>query len=277
MIPWSDLHSGSHRMTCPSCGRGERDKTLGVTIEDGAGVAHCFRCSHVENWQEDRTAIRPGKPVSRPVARLKPAGLSEYGLTVYHDESRPPRGTMGADYLLARGCALPPEDGDLRFHPALKHPSGYVGPALVALVTDAVTREEISLHRTWIRPDGTKAPVDPPRMLLGGHRKQGGVIRLWPDECVTYGLGIGEGIETALTLATVLRPAWSLIDAGNLTAFPVLASIEVLTIAADHDEAGLDAANTCALRWTQAGADVRLVIPPREGTDLNDYAKREAA
>lgn len=182
-------------------------------------------------------------------------------------------GTIGDQYLLARCCALPPPDGHLRFHSELEHPSGHTGPALVGLITDAVSGEPISLHRTWINADGSKADVDPPRLLLAGHRKQGGVIRLWPDEAVGYGLGIAEGIETALTLATVVKPVWSMIDAGNLGALPALPGIEVLTISADNDAAGLKGANACAERWTEAGCDVRLVVPPTQGQDLNDLAR----
>ena len=33
-------------------------------------------------------------------------------------------------------------------------------------------------------------------MLCKGHRKAGGVIRLWPDDEVTDGLAVAEGIET---------------------------------------------------------------------------------
>lgn len=275
MIPWLDLLTGSHRLSCPQCGRGPRDKVLGVTVEAGAGVAHCFRCGYVENWQDERATKRPGKTLALPVATHKHTSLSDYGRELWRACTGLP-GTAGEAYLAARCCALPPADGDLRFHPALKHPSGYVGPALVALVTHAATREPLTLHRTWIKPDGTKADADPPRLLLGGHQKQGGVVRLWPDEAVSYGLGIAEGIETALSLATALRPVWSLIDAGNLAAFQVLAGIEALTIAADHDPAGMAAAEACATRWTDTGCDVRLVIPPRASSDLNDVARGTA-
>jgi hypothetical protein len=59
MIAWSDYATGNHRVTCPSCGRGERDKTLGLTIEgDGKGVAHCFRCAFTENYRPDRGCQR---------------------------------------------------------------------------------------------------------------------------------------------------------------------------------------------------------------------------
>jgi putative DNA primase/helicase len=276
VIAWDDYPAGSHRLSCPVCGRKPGDKTLGITVEhDGHGVAHCFRCGHVETYRPEHGARqRACAAPARPVRAAKHKHLSDYGRDLWN-ACKPLHGPALA-YLKARHCAIPPEDGDLRCHPALKHPSGYAGPALVALVTDTITREPISMHRTWVKADGSKAEIDPPRLLLGGHRKQGGLVRLWPDECITYGLGIAEGIETALTLADVRAPAWSLIDAGNLADFPLLAGIESLTIAADHDTVGVRAATACADRWAQGGREVRLVIPPREKSDLNDVA-REAA
>ncbi len=267
------LAPGSYRMPCPVCGRGPKDKALGVTVQlDGAFVAHCFRCEYVE-WNGGRTAATQG--AVRPVTARQHETLSDYGRELW-DACRGLAGTVGEAYLRARGCAIPPPDGDLRYHPALKHPpSGYTGPALVALVTDARTRAPISLHRTWITGSGAKAGVEPPRMLLGGHRKQGGLIRLWPDEAVGYGLAIGEGIESVLSVAHAYTPAWSLIDASNLAEFAVLDGIETLVIAADHDPAGLQAALKCADRWAAAGVETLVIAPEAERADWNDL--QEAA
>lgn len=276
----SELHSlepGEHRLTCPACGRSPKDRTFGVTVQhDGAAVAHCFRCQYVETHRPERgNRYHPGKAVSRPVAPIKRESLSDWGRELWAQCAGLP-GTTGEHYLRERGCAVPPSDGDLRYCPDLRHPSGYTGPGLVALVTQAETREPLTLHRTWIRSDGTKADCDPPRLLLGGHRKAGGVIRLWPDEAVSTGLAIGEGIETALSLARDYSPVWSLIDAGNLAAFPVLRGIETLVIGVDHDEAGIKAANECADRWAAAAVEVLLIAPKANKTDWND-AERAAA
>jgi hypothetical protein len=176
---------------------------------------------------------------------------------------------VAVGYLQARACVLPPADSDLRCMPALRHPSGYIGPALVALITDVCTGAPLSLHRTWIKPDGNKADVSPPRLLLKDHPIAGGVIRLWPDEAVTAGLGIAEGIETALSLAHGFTPVWSLIDAGHLAKFPLLNGIEELIIAADNDDAGRKAANECAARWADHAA-VRIISADTDGCDLND-------
>lgn len=263
MIDWRHLG----RQHCSSCDDGKKNLSVGP-LPDGRLRARCFKCEAFF-WPDEAPLA---KPVQRAETSKKHETLSYFGHELW-DACR----CLAEDahaYLMARACVIPPADGDLRWHPALKHPpSGYVGPALVALVTDAVTREPLTLHRTWIRADGAKVSIEPPRMLLGGHRKAGGVIRLWPDECVTYGLGIGEGIESALSLAHAVAPAWACIDAGNLGALPVLPAIEVLTIGADNDTAGLAAANTCARRWTAAGRDVRIVVPDVAGADLNDLAR----
>lgn len=274
MIDWS----GPRRQPCPSCGRSDRDKTLGVSVnDDGSAVAHCFRCEYVETWRPDQRGTVQKAPARPQAARREPQRhevLSAPRRDLWAG-LEPPAGAALA-YLQARGCRIPPADGDLRWHPALRHPSGYTGPALVALVTHAETRHPLTLHRTWVNADGTKANVDPPRLLLGGHAKKLGVIRLWPDECVSYGLAVAEGVETALSLALAYQPAWACVDAGNLAALPVLDGVETLVIGADNDDAGISAAEACATRWTDAGAEVYIVAPEGEKADINDLARAAA-
>lgn len=180
-------------------------------------------------------------------------------------------GTPAGQYLLARRCTLPDPDGHLRWHPELRHPSGHVGPALVGLVTDALDASRwMTLHRTWIRPDGTKADVDPPRMLLAGHSKAGGVIRMsLMDD--SYVLAIAEGVETALTPGFRL-PAWACIDAGNLGAFPVIDGVALLWVAVDNDPAGNKAFEKVRDRWLEADREVVGRRAPVAGMDLNDWA-----
>lgn len=268
-----NLHSGG--WVCMACG-----------AKGGDVLAHHMAwcgLSFLDAAKELGAWIEGGKPTQR-TARAAPAApvreestlrttLAETGHQMWK-HALPLEGTDGERYLRARRCVLPPLDGHLRYHPRLRHPSGYQGGALLALVTDAQTRKAKTLHRTWIRPDGTKADVDPPRLVLGGHAKQGGVIRLWPDEFVTMGLGIAEGIETALSLAHAYAPVWACIDAGNLGKLPVLAGIEALLIGADNDPAGARAANECAERWHAAGVEVR--ITRQQQNDLNDVLKEAA-
>jgi putative DNA primase/helicase len=267
MLVWADLPHGKSRQPCPECGRGPSDKTMGVTLEAYSAVAHCFRCGHVEFTSFTRARIAR-KGLQPP--RASPQALSEMGSQIWAS-CVGLTGTPGESYLRSRRCCVPPREGHLRYAPRLRHPlSQYSGPALVALVTDAKTGQPLTLHRTWINSDGTKAALNPSRMLLGGHRKAGGVIRLWPEQMVDGVLGVAEGIETALSLALQGLPAWSVVDAGNLSNLAVLDSIDELVIAVDHDQAGIAAANACSLRWNEAGKTVSRILPPVPGQDLND-------
>ncbi len=258
----------------------------GIRADGGIKAGTLFHEARKAGWMPRQTTDAPRPVRQAPALALRPVEpahalhetLSEYGRRVWA-ESHPLADTIGEQYLKARRCVVPPADGDLRFTAARKHPLGdYTGPALLALVTDAVTGAPISLHTTFICADGTK-PANlpgPARLLLGGHRKAGGVIRLWPDEAVTTGLCIGEGVESVLSLAHAYQPAWSLIDAGNLRTFPVLPGIEALVIAQDNDPAGRTAASECAARWAAAGCTVALVSAAHDGADLNDELKEAA-
>lgn len=280
-IEWESLPPGSHRQSCPACGRGKRDKTLGVTVDfTGNGVAHCFRCTFVETYrpqQPERQQHHIHRQPVQPVAVETPQQhetLSAPGRALWQAAHPIRTGTPAGHYLTMRRCALPPVNGHLRWLPAHRHPTGHVGPCLVALLTDAETRQPRSLHFTWFN-GGRKADVTPPRLLLRGHRKAGAVCRLWPDEFVTHGLGIAEGIETALSLAHGFAPVWACIDAGNLAGFPVLPGIGTLVIGQDRDPAGEKAARACAERWATAGAEV---LTTRQHTnDLNDLVQEVAA
>jgi hypothetical protein len=79
--------------------------------------------------------------------------------------------------------------------------------------------------------------------MLGG----AGVIRLVPEEDVATGLGLAEGIETALAVMQRAgwSPVWAANSAGAMDRFPVLPGIESLTIFADADGAGIKAARGC--------------------------------
>lgn len=135
----------------------------------------------------------------------------------------------------------------------------------------------MTIMRTFLAADGRgKAPIEKPRLLWKGANKKGGCIRLWPDDEITTGLAIGEGIETALALARGFGLAWSTVDAANLAAFPVLEGVESLTVAVDNDPDGIKAAATVAARWVGAGRELRKVTVERPGADFADFAVEAA-
>ncbi|WP_446332866.1 toprim domain-containing protein [Burkholderia pseudomallei] len=261
---------------------GERDaRAVWKSIDVAGGItgATLFHLARGAGWKDESRANRHDVQATREQVAIPPAAppmratLASRWLD-YWNRLEPPHGAC-LDYLHARKCSIPPRDGDLRCDPAARHPSGYIGPCLVAQVSDYLTFEPLSLHRTWICADGTKPNVDKPRRLLAGHRKRGGAIFLWPNEAVDIALGIGEGIETSLTLARYFRPVWSLIDAGNLEHFSVLPGIQSITICADNDPAGLKAATACAEHWAGSGCETRIVCAPEPGADINDLLLQE--
>jgi putative DNA primase/helicase len=254
------------RGPCPLCDCGPRDTALVTTTDEIGTVSYCHRCGYtvannIVTGERRPIPIRTYRPWRDIAAHL-------------WQQAQPLRGSIAETYLRGRGCRLPPEDGDLRFLPAR---DGYFA-AMLARVTDAVTGEPISLHFTRLAPDGHgKAGTDRDKLLLSGHRKSRGCIRLWPDEHITSSLTLAEGIESALAAANTFAPTWSTVDAGNLGSFPVLGGIETLTIIADHDPAGLSAADSCARCWRAAGHTVRVLTPRMTGEDAADIAQRMVA
>lgn len=117
---------------------------------------------------------------------------------------------------------------------------------------------------TWGGPGNSNDHAD--------HSSGGGVVRLWPNAAVTQGLLVAEGLETTLRAARV-RAGLVLSGRGNLELLPVLSGIRCLTIIADHDPAGLRAAQECRERWLAAEVEVRSWQAPSKGDDFNDFAR----
>jgi hypothetical protein len=129
--------------------------------------------------------------------------------------------------------------------------------AIIGLMTDAVTGERTGVHRTYLNlRDGTKRG----RQMLGRR----GVIRLSPDEDVETHLGIVEGIEDGLRiLLSGYQPVWVATCADGIKSFPVAPGVESLTVFADSDEAGINAAEACVTRWREQGR-AAVIVPPKE-------------
>ena len=191
------------------------------------------------------------------------------------DSARDIGGTLAEAYLRnTRKLCLPADlpDDVLRFAPEICWRE-HRAPALVALLRDIVTDRPCGIRFTLLTKDAQKlrAPV-----MLG--RAKLAAVKLTPDCDVTTGLGVAEGVETALrVMATGFRPVWALGSSGSIRSFPPLKGIEALTIFADHDppdakgrSGGIDAAQACAARWSAAGREVIIRTPTKPGDDWDD-------
>jgi putative DNA primase/helicase len=213
------------------------------------------------------TRSQPAKPEQDDAARIDQARR-------IWSEVQPLRGSLGERYLARRGIQVPDEALDvLGFHLHCPFGERRRAPALVALIQDIITGEPIAIHRRELTLEAGAAG---PPMSLGP--KSGGAIRL--ARFNGGDLAIGEGVETCLSgMQLGSGPTWSVIDAGGMTAFPVLNHVGRLTIMADNDvsETGQRAAATCRDRWAAAGKAVRFAMPEEPGQDFNDVLLAELA
>jgi putative DNA primase/helicase len=196
---------------------------------------------------------------------------TQAGLGIWQ-ASRPAEKTLVATYLQSRGISVAPPPS-IRFHIGLKHPSGGVWPAMVALVTSGATGAPLGVHRTFLDHDGNaKAPVDPQKMILGPCRS--GAVRLAePSEL----LMVGEGIETCLAaMQATHHPAWAALSISGLRSLDLPREVRNVIVLADGDDPGDAAAQACAWRWKREGRRVRIARPPR-GMDFNDLLKTGVA
>jgi putative DNA primase/helicase len=174
-------------------------------------------------------------------------------------------GTLVETYLGSRGLRLP-ATAVLRFHAALKHPSGDSWPAMIALVTRGSDDASVAIHRTFLGRDGArKAPVDPQKMMLGPCR--GGAVRLAEPSDL---LMVGEGIETCLSaMQATGNPAWAALSTSGLRSLELPKDVRDVIVLADGDDPGEAAARDCAVRWKNERRRVRIARPPK-GMDFND-------
>jgi hypothetical protein len=263
---------------CPVCsvtraGAAAKRKVLRTWAKESAIGFHCVRCDIDGIAGAGDNEIAPVHVVEDDGAEETKRRNKQDAADRIWRQSYNIAGTAGEAYLARRGIVLAgvPNFGGLRWHPNCPWEDG-TAACVLARFTDAITGEPRGI---WRRPiDGSKPKTLGP---MGGC-----VIRLWPDEDVTTGLVLGEGVETTLTAATrfthrntLLRPAWAAGSAGNLESFPVLAGIEALTILVDHDAngRGQEAARTCGKRWKDEGRDVTLLMPNKLGADFNDLVR----
>jgi putative DNA primase/helicase len=272
---------------CPA----HADRTPSLSINDGNGGRPLLFChagcqqGHVIDalrhrglWAEGARHHSPTSrlPSPRPATRLPSAQRTERALSIW-EQALPPAGTPVEIYLAKRGLMLPDVVGEqaIRFHPQCPFGTA-VTPAMVALIRDIRTDESIGIHKTALDREGNKIEIAGLDRRMAG-RVAGGAVKLTDDGEVTIYLGIGEGIESVLSMRLLPEfgnsPAWALLSANQVAAFPVLAGIECLWIAVDNDAAGIAASKAVAARWRDAGREVFCIQPIGIGADLNDILK----
>jgi len=280
---------------CPACGGTDR-----YMFDDrhGRGDFMCRGCGagdgfallmRVHGWTfvEARRRVlaetglgSPSNMPPEPVRTERGAGISPTPLPPYRPPSRVLAAQRGAcaladcsdavAYLESRSLWPLPVGCALKAHPSLeyRHEGQRVGvyPGLVAEVRD-LAGEFVTAHVTYLQ-DRRKLATHKPRKILSplaGH--EGCAVRLMPASDV---LGIAEGIETALSAASLYSmPVWAALNTSLLAKFEPPAGVNLLHIYADGDRAGLEAAGRLMERL-QGRVRFELHVPPPPFNDFND-------
>ena len=154
-------------------------------------------------------------------------------------------------------------------------------PAMLTAVRD-INGRLITVHRTFLTYEGTKAPVATPKRLMAlpaGSTITGAAIQFGKPNDV---LCIAEGVETALSVMLGTGyPCWAAISAIGMTEVLVPQNVKTILIFADKDrsETGAKAAETLRARLASEGKLAVIVqiaddIPEgSKGLDWNDILR----
>lgn len=261
------LLNGGRSWQGPGPGHSPRDKSLRVDLlDDGKPLVVSYSgddfalCARYLGIEHERFTHRPHRAINQPERqRGRAAPVLERTVADFCEafwvSCVPPAQTIAQAYLRSRGIFG--DWHDLRFHPAAS--TSYLGtrtlPAMVCLVR-AADGNAIGLHATHLRADGSGKALDH-RLMFGA--VGGGAVRLSP---AAPEMAVGEGIETSAAFALLNDlPVWAGLSSGGLGRFEPPSVVRHLIVAADPDDAGMQAADRLAQRLRRR-CDVTIVPAP---------------
>ena len=258
------------RGDCPIC---QYKQSLALDVRDGRPLLWCASCQDSAGLA---TVLRQAAgggvlPSPRPARlprldRADAAARLERARAIWDGAEEIEADTPAGKYLEMRRIAHVASSPALRWRRDTPHPSGGRRIALLARI-DAPDGKFSGLQRVFLKPDGSKADIEPAKASIGVIA--GGACRL--QEC-SEELVIAEGVETAAAAAALLNlPSWSAVSAGNLARSLALpASVRSVVIAVDNDAPGQAAARDAWRRWKSEGRAVRFATPKKDGADFAD-------
>ena len=259
-------------VVCPAHGG---NSVTSLLVKEAEGLAYCFsgcsfeevlRAAEAYGWRRGYDFTPPDIPPVKSKVQRRAWALEILrevdGIGGYARAQK-----LLPAYFARRGIVTVPPTAMLAVSCKTLHDD----PAMVFEVTSDGL-DCVGCHVTWLSLDKTKKRDEEPQRQSYGTVK-GGYIKLYAGELDSSAkLIIGEGVESALSAAQISGgvPAIAAIFAGNLPKITPPPASEFI-IAADHDAPGLDGARALAVKLVRAGHTVSLAIPPRQGTDWNDY------
>jgi putative DNA primase/helicase len=274
---------------CPMCGGRDRwrfddkrgDGTWICThCGAGNGIALAKLVTGVCDFKKIAEKIEAVLPQVRPdpVRKERDEAANRASLNHLWQTGRPVRpGDHVDQWMRGRGIHLSAYPACLRSHPGLRHsgPPVTIHPGMLAMVS-APSGKPMTIHRTYVTPNGTKASVTPVRMFCAGKVPPGCAVRLTPAMPT---MGVAEGIETALAAAKLFDvPTWAGLNDRGVETFEPPPGTERLLIFGDNDEnqVGQRAAWALAARLS-ATIKVDVMIPEQSDTDWDDVLLARSA
>lgn len=189
-------------------------------------------------------------------------------------------GDLVHTYLATRGVDEMIYPDALRFAPRLTDGDGGIRPCMVAMVGVHGQSKPVSMHRTFLKPDGSgKAEMASPRKMMPGELPDGACVML-SDYTPGGPIGIAEGIETAMSASALFSmPVWAAISTSGMMKWIPPQGAHDVTIFGDNDRkfGGHKAAWHLAHKLAVAGLSVSVRIPDASGEDWNDVWMNEVA
>jgi len=215
------------------------------------------------------------KPPPRPPAP-DDAEREAQALRLWHEARPGICGTPAERYLRGRGidpARLPPHAGLVGWPPTLRW-HDETG-ALIVGVNDAETGLIRAVQRIMLNADGTprlRADGSKIKLCLGPIGGRAARFAWQPDPQGRWALA--EGAETALAAAQLLGiPCWASLGAANMPRIVPPTWAREATVVADHDQAGIRAAQEASRRLRERGLSVRIVTPEAAKADAADLAR----
>jgi len=183
-----------------------------------------------------------------------------------YNDSRPLAGTLGETYLNKRGIALCDWMGSLRFHPRAWFDASTYRPAIIVGV-HSNAGNLTGINRMFLDKNANLIE----RRALG--ELNGNAARI--GSINANHLLVGEGLESTLSF-TVTNFGYDLaghalaatLSSAHMAAFKIPLSVKFLTIGADNDPTGRNAASRLRARAQKRGLDTRIIYPRL--ADFND-------
>lgn len=256
---------------CVFCGGENR---ASFTDYKGTGGYYCRRCGfhdpvellgHLKGWDFKRTAEEVKRLEGLPTTVDKKPDASKIN-RLLRGAKPVSQNDLAGQYLAARGCPLP--SSDVFFQPKA-YGVAVSGPCMVALVKSQ-DGTLLGAHKTFL--DGpAKARTEHPKQLTKLSDLSGGFVKLFPARGV---VGIGEGIETALSASSLFGlPVWAALNNVLLEAVQLPKEITEVHVFADNDPHFVGQASAFALakRLAKEGRAVKVHLPTLK--DFNEEAR----